>query len=240
MPINLVSPTCLTTGILVADSVSVAGGSPDGVPTITKVGGVPIAAALEVQSTLGAFVLPRMTTAQKTALSANLTVKQLVPGMQVFDTDLNAVSTYANGGWSTGASQEANLALTAANITGMNGAAIQVIAAPGAGKIIIVNKFFISFTAGGVAFTGGGTGIALQYAAGVYNAADLASELISAATITTNTNNFASGIGHSLGATALTTANATNAPIYITSQGAFAAGNGTANLKVWYTIINAF
>jgi hypothetical protein len=123
----------------------------------------------------------------------------------------------------------------------MNGAAVQVIAAPGAGKIIIVNRFAISFTAGATPFTGGGTGIALQYGATAYTAGNLATELVNAAVINVNTNNFAVGAGHAIsGATPLTTAAVTNALVCITCQTAFAAGNGTAVVKVWYTIVNAF
>ena len=49
-------------------------------------------ALLELSSTTGALLLPRMTTVQKNALAA-------VNGMMVYDTNLNVVAAYENGAW---------------------------------------------------------------------------------------------------------------------------------------------
>jgi YD repeat-containing protein len=52
-------------------------------------------AALEIESTTGALLVPRMTQAQRTALTA-------VNGMIVYDTTNNAFYFYENGAWVTG------------------------------------------------------------------------------------------------------------------------------------------
>ena len=49
-------------------------------------------AKLDITSTTGALLLPRMTTAQRNALTA-------VNGMLIYDTTLNQTQTYENGGW---------------------------------------------------------------------------------------------------------------------------------------------
>jgi sugar lactone lactonase YvrE len=49
-------------------------------------------AALEISSTIGALVVPRMTTSQRTALTA-------VNGMIIYDTSQNAFRKYQNGSW---------------------------------------------------------------------------------------------------------------------------------------------
>lgn len=69
---------------------------PGGVATFTTatVGGVqvPVSAALELQSTTGGFIMPRMTAAQRLLL---------VPtnGMEVYELDTQAVWWYLNGTW---------------------------------------------------------------------------------------------------------------------------------------------
>lgn len=61
----------------------------------------PVSAAVEVQSTEGGNLLPRMTTAQRTATTGGPTGKGFIPvdGMQVFDTDLKAQMLYADDEW---------------------------------------------------------------------------------------------------------------------------------------------
>ena len=51
-----------------------------------------ISAALEIKSTQGALLLPRMTTSQRNNLTA-------INGMMVYDTDQNAFRVYENGSW---------------------------------------------------------------------------------------------------------------------------------------------
>jgi hypothetical protein len=95
----VIQPTTYTnpTGVLIADYLSGASANPPygnyNVPGPTLVGGVRVAAALEIQSTTGAFLLPRMTTIQRNALTP------LANGMLVYDTTANDTYAYENGAW---------------------------------------------------------------------------------------------------------------------------------------------
>ncbi len=74
-------------------SVSITGNV--SMPVAARVGsaGAPVtSAALDVSTTTGALVVPRMTTTQKNALTAT-------NGMIVYDTTLNKFSGYENGAW---------------------------------------------------------------------------------------------------------------------------------------------
>lgn len=92
--INLYSPTQFTTGFLIADLLNPTGvlTSSDSLSQMTQIGGVTVSACLELQSTLGALLLSRMTTAQKNSLLA-------ANGMVLYDTTLNAFSLYEAGAW---------------------------------------------------------------------------------------------------------------------------------------------
>lgn len=80
------------TSLLVADTVTINGLS--GYPaTPTQVGGVNVAAAIECQSTTRGLLLPRMTTAQRDAMTP------VVNGMMIYNTTTNSNNTYENGAW---------------------------------------------------------------------------------------------------------------------------------------------
>lgn len=81
------APTTFSTAVLVADPVAITGASNDGVGKLTNA-----SCAFEVQSTTGAFLLPRMTTTQRNALTA-------VNGMCMYNTTTNSVEFYQNGTW---------------------------------------------------------------------------------------------------------------------------------------------
>lgn len=95
MAINLTSPTTFTSAVLIGDTSQTTGGSVDGVPALTAVAGVPVSAALEIQSTSGAFLMPRMTTTQANALTTKAN------GMQLYDNSLNVVKMYISSAYST-------------------------------------------------------------------------------------------------------------------------------------------
>lgn len=80
------SPTTYTSPVLIGEPIQTTGGSPDALPAITN-----SSIALEVQSTTGAVMFPRMTTTQKNALTGS-------NGMMVFDTTTSTLWLYA-GGW---------------------------------------------------------------------------------------------------------------------------------------------
>ncbi len=96
---NLVSPSATNSAVLIADSVATSGGSSDSIATFTKVGGLPVAAALEVQSTHGAILFPRMTTTEITALASSATA--VTDGMVVYDTTAGALKVRQGGAWLT-------------------------------------------------------------------------------------------------------------------------------------------
>ncbi len=87
-------------GILIADlgigATSVPAYGNDNIPQPTQVGGNNVSACLEIQSTDGAFLLPRMTTVQRDAIA--------VPsnGMMIYNTTTNTINAYENGAWGAG------------------------------------------------------------------------------------------------------------------------------------------
>lgn len=93
MAINLISPSTSTTAVLIADTYTAPGGSSDAIPVMTQVSGVTVPAALEIQSTLGALLLPRMTSIQMNALTPP------TDGMLIFNTDVKAMFQYSAGSW---------------------------------------------------------------------------------------------------------------------------------------------
>lgn len=103
MPINtgVVASSGTPGPVFIFDPVNVAGGSPDASATMTTVtvGGVvtTVNAALEIQSTTGGFLLPRMTTAQRDAM----TTAGIVNGFLIYNSTLLAVQARENGAWVT-------------------------------------------------------------------------------------------------------------------------------------------
>lgn len=93
MAINLISPSTSTTAVLIADTYTAPGGSSDAIPVMTQVSGVTVPAALEIQSTLGALLLPRMDSIHMNALTPP------TDGMLIFNTDVRAMFQYSAGSW---------------------------------------------------------------------------------------------------------------------------------------------
>ena len=92
MTINTLSPTTLTTSLLIADTYSATNGSVDSIPSLTINANEPVSAALEIQSTTGALLIPRMTEAERDELN-------IVNGMMIYNTDTGEFNIYANGDW---------------------------------------------------------------------------------------------------------------------------------------------
>ena len=123
--------------------------------------------------------------------------------------------------------------LTAANILGMNGAAVPVLPAPGAGKCIVVDALAFEMVPGSVAFASGGA-VSVNYTGGsavhtgtvpasTINATALSAKTLTQLGMQTGANGLASPVN-----TGLTVGNAT---------GAFTTGNGTAYLFIWYSVV---
>ena len=88
MPINLICPTEIPSGVLIADTIGI-----DSIPTMTTViaGGITktVSSALEIQSTLGGLLLPRLTTTERNALTT-------VPGMQIYNISKGSIELFDN------------------------------------------------------------------------------------------------------------------------------------------------
>lgn len=107
--INLTSPVGFTSAVLIADKTN-----NDNIAQMTIVGGETVSAALEIQSVLGGLLIPRMTTAQRTATG-------FVPtdGMIVYDSTLTDFFYYRNGSWNVSSGSGTVTSITAgANLTG--------------------------------------------------------------------------------------------------------------------------
>ena len=231
MAINKLSPTTFTTVVLIGDAGNAT--SVDALPVLTTVGNpaIPIAAALEIQSTIGAFVPPRMTTAQKLALTP------LVNGAQVFDTTLNAEQTLINGVWSTANSaigiQTATGTFTAAQFDAMHSAAIPIVPAPGVGFVIVPEAFALNLVSTGTIFAGGGS----TYLSNVTNGADNMGAFLTAASFYQTVNFYYTLNLFQIPGIVSTAFN--NQPLVLTNNNANFTGGGTAtfNWTLFYRIL---
>jgi len=139
---------------------------------------------------------------------------------------------------------------TISSLTGVETTGIQFIPAPGAGKLILVNKVFLIIKNGSVAW--GGVGNAwLTYGNTGNDQVNLASAFITNIIPggTVSTNYMASGLGV-VGAdwlgggygtvTRVTSANSINKAVCFTTSNAATGGTGgTIDWRVWYTIVPA-
>lgn len=81
-----------TSPIVLGNPIHTSNGSVDTLPTITKVGGVPVNALLEIQSTTDGFLFSRVTEAERDAMVA-------VNGLMVYNTSTDTLDIYAGGAW---------------------------------------------------------------------------------------------------------------------------------------------
>lgn len=129
------------------------------------------------------------------------------------------------------------VSLTAAQIIGMFATPVELIAAPGSGKALIVSDVTFSFTVGGTQFTGGGS-VRVVYAGDTNNILgnatnnDLASSNINGAASFVAIRRTGSGAGIAVNPTANVAVNLTNI------TGAFAAGDGTLKVFIQYKEIS--
>jgi hypothetical protein len=234
MAINLTSPTTFTSGLLIGDTVATSGGSNDTLPTYTTSGGVPVSAALELQSTEGAFLMPRMTTTQRDALTT------VVNGMQVYNSTTDQLNIRAGGSWAalpTTASTTlfTSVALDTAAVTGMFAAPETILAAPGAGYSYVVHRAVLQLNVGFIQFANGGD-VNLCYGT---TQTDLASATIAAAFVNGAADAVIAVDGDINTTTGLALSVTENAALSLTNAtGAFDTGNGDLVVYVWYSIVN--
>lgn len=126
------------------------------------------------------------------------------------------------------------IALTAAQINGMYAAPVILIAAPGTGKTVAVNKVIFSITRSSTAFASGGAAI-IQYDSTVNGGGTQSCDSTLASTVITG----AAGTSNSIRNGAIisdSTATIVNKGIYISNAtGAFTTGTGTATVDIWYS-----
>ena len=125
--------------------------------------------------------------------------------------------------------QLASISLTAAQIIAMYATPQLLIAAPPTGMSLVVEQVMIRFVAGATQFTGGGV-VAPQIGNTVHGGGTLVSATLPAATI-----NSASSSDTQLDDTGANVTLTQATGLYISNAtAAFATGNGTATVYVWY------
>jgi hypothetical protein len=94
MAINFNYPQTFETSILISDTFTPANGSPGSInPQLSNgLNGQPISSAIEIRSTLGGILWPRMTSVERLALNPG-------NGLTVYDTTLDQFYAYAGGVW---------------------------------------------------------------------------------------------------------------------------------------------
>jgi hypothetical protein len=132
--------------------------------------------------------------------------------------------------------QFAAVPMTAAQFNGMFAAPFAIVAAPGAGNTIVVERAVLAHTFA-VAYTGGGV-IDLQYGATINGAGPQAAATIAAAAITGDA---ASSLNMMQGTLAdLATSVTTNTGLFLSNAtAAFATGTGAMTVNIWYRIVPA-
>lgn len=125
--------------------------------------------------------------------------------------------------------QSTTVSLTAAQINGMNVTPVTLVAAPGAGKVVIVDCVTLKMTTTATAFANGGA-LEIRYTngSGTKVTADIAAAVVTAGAGTSFTN--VRGIEASLTGTA-------NAAVVLTNATApFITGTGTAVITIEYHV----
>lgn len=124
---------------------------------------------------------------------------------------------------------EAVTALSAAQIENMNATPVTVVAAPPSNQAIVVDRICLQMKPGATQFTGGGV-VTVQYHGTSINphASSVPAATVNSATASENQFPSPSAVIQPPPGVALEITNATTA---------FATGNGTAVVKIWYHIV---
>jgi hypothetical protein len=131
-----------------------------------------------------------------------------------------------------GEARTASVSLSAANLIAMNGAPVAILAAPGSGKAIVVDRILFKMVTTATAFTSGGT-VQFNYTGG---SVATHAGTIPAAVVTAGAGTSYTELGPAV-ATNGTTLTA-NVGVSITNNtGAFATGTGTAVVYIEYRVI---
>lgn len=249
---------------LFANPLTTVNGGPDGLPIPTQVNGINASALIELQSTTQAFLLPRMTTAQIAAITTPVN-GMIAFNSSVGSVDLytgggwdhlmfsanaftwptvnpasSASFLVSSGGVVTYDTQTlltTSGTLSAAQMTNINTASVQVLAAAPAGFFYEVQDVLWNvISTGHTAFATGGN-VYLQYNTGAANT-NYASALI-ANTFFQNATNFAvNASGNINGTTGLDTTLIAAKALAIGGSANFTAGAGSSvNYVVRYRVV---
>lgn len=127
--------------------------------------------------------------------------------------------------------QHAYFELSAAEVMAMNGAAVAVLDAPGANKVIVVKDVVLMHNAGSAAFASGGN-ITLNYAGGAAVTGNVANTLLNTSAVDRVAVAALAGVEAALSAVA-------NKGITITNAtGAFTTGNGSLRGRISFTVVD--
>jgi hypothetical protein len=175
-----------------------------------------------------------------------LTLTALLACVSFASAEINTFTGYGQGtAWESYTDQQQKagflpgvkhkrVSLTAANMIAMYTTPVVLLAAPGTGKVITINKVLFAITRTSTAFTGGGAAI-IQYDSTANGGGTNACDSTLASTVITGS----SGASYSTrnGAVISDSSAIANKGIYISNATAvFAAGTGTAVVDLYYTV----
>ncbi len=102
---------------------------------------------VDLQSTTQGFAPPRMTKTQRDAISSP------GDGLLIYNTDSKSVDVYNGSSWNSATVQESTTTINTAAILTANATPVQLLAAPGAGKLIVITSPIVcKFKFGSAAF----------------------------------------------------------------------------------------
>lgn len=154
--------------------------------------------------------------------------------------DVNsALTSRTNLGLGIDVINKASVTLTAAQFNGMYATPVQLIAAPGANKLIVVDRMALVMTFVSAQYASGGV-VAAQYDSTAHGAGVLATNTEAAADFTgaaaSTTFLFRGNSGDTVGAMPFSTT--VNKGIYLSNAtGAFTTGDSTWVVDIWYKVI---
>jgi hypothetical protein len=126
--------------------------------------------------------------------------------------------------------------LSAANIFAMYGAPVQLLAAPGTGKSILIVKAMLTMTRTATAFANGAA-VIIQYGSTVHGAGTQALDSTFASTVVTGSTGTTVSLREGAVISDLASTSIQNVGVYVSNgTGAFDTGTGSAIIDLWYVV----